>query len=245
MIGAVEGEVGPEPEFERGKVAAWCIVISSLITWFIALLAGLIFLPSLIVLLGSSDDVAYEMAGILVYAVLLAITLGYLSIDGDRRSIVEMLKIPSIKAGVLFLLALPIVITIVDYLAVLIYYEVYEALFGYPEIIDMEYPVPESEYDLIISLIFISTVIAAPIVEEIMFRGYVLDAIREIHGDTVAVLGSAVMFGILHIDPYVAGLAALGGIVYGWIRIETGSLWPSIISHMIWNGIFFYVTYFL
>ena len=53
------------------------------------------------------------------------------------------------------------------------------------------------------------------------------------------------MFGILHIDPYVAGMAALGGIVYGWIRIETGSLWPSIISHMIWNGIFFYVTYFL
>jgi len=71
-----------------------------------------------------------------------------------------------------------------------------------------------------------------------------LDAIREIHGDTVAVLGSAGLFGLLHIEPYVVGYAALGGVIYGFVRVKTGSLWPSIVSHMVWNFLaFLYIWY--
>ena len=226
----------------RGRIASWSIVISSLIAWFIVLLVSWVFLPPLFQLLGTSYDVSWELTGIMAYAILLAITLGFIMIDGDWLSIVEMLRIKSVKTGMVLLLALPLAITIVDSLAVMAYAEFFEMIFGHPDILDVVYP----EYEgLPLGLAFISTVIAAPVIEEIMFRGYVLDAIRKIHGDVVSVLGSAVIFGILHIDPYVAGMAAVGGIIYGWIRIKTGSLWPSLISHVIWNGIFFYVTYFL
>ena len=241
MIAEQTAESGGS-DFTRGKVASWSIVISSLIAWFIVLFASLIFLPPLLQLLGASYDVAWELSGIMAYASLLAITLGFITIDGDWLSIVEMLRIKSVKSGMVLLFALPLAITIVDNLAVMAYAEFFEMIFGHPDILDVDYP----EYEgLPLALAFISTVIAAPVIEEIMFRGYVLDAIRKIHGDVASVLGSAVIFGILHIDSYVAGMAAVGGIIYGWIRIKTGSLWPSLISHVIWNGIFFYVTYFL
>ena len=120
----------------------------------------------------------------------------------------------------------------------------YIMLLGDPYIPEIVYYVDDSEYDLIIALSFVSTVIAAPVVEELLFRGYVLDAIREIHGDTVAVLGSAGLFGLLHIEPYIVGYAALGGVIYGLVRIKTGSLWPSIVSHMVWNFFaFLYIWY--
>ncbi|MGB1568921.1 MAG: type II CAAX prenyl endopeptidase Rce1 family protein [Candidatus Thalassarchaeaceae archaeon] len=27
----------------------------------------------------------------------------------------------------------------------------------------------------------------------------------------------------------------IGGVLYAWLRIKTGSVWPSIICHSIWN----------
>ena len=112
-------------------------------------------------------------------------------------------------------------------------------LLGESSIPEIVYYVDDSEYDLIRALSFVSIVIAAPVVEELLFRGYILDAIRARHGDVVAVLGSSVLFGLLHIEPYVVGMATLGGLIYGFVRIKTGSLWPSIVSHMLWNFLAF------
>ena len=76
-----------------------------------------------------------------------------------------------------------------------------------------------------------------------MFRGYILDSIRRMHGDVVAIVVSALLFGMVHLDPYTVGMATLGGVIYGYIRVKTGSLWPSMASHMIWNTIAMFVTY--
>jgi len=38
-------------------------------------------------------------------------------------------------------------------------------------------------------------------------------------------------------------MATLGGVLYGYIRVKTGSLWPSVVSHMIWNAMAMVVTY--
>ena len=127
----------------------------------------------------------------------------------------------------------------IDVVVTAIYDMVYIMLLGESSIPEIVYYVDDSEYDLIRALSFVSIVIAAPVVEEILFRGYILDAIRELHGDVVAVLGSSVLFGLLHIEPYVVGMATLGGLIYGFVRIKTGSLWPSIVSHMLWNFLAF------
>jgi membrane protease YdiL (CAAX protease family) len=155
-----------------------------------------------------------------------------------------MFKIGSFRIGLILLIGLPFVITVIDIVATNFYDILYIMLFGTPSVPEIVYYVDDSEYDLILVLSFVSMVIAAPIVEEILFRGYILDAIRKIHGDTVAVLGSAGLFGLLHLEPYVVGMASLGGVIYGWVRIKTGSLWPSIVSHMVWNFlVFLYIWY--
>jgi membrane protease YdiL (CAAX protease family) len=228
---------------ERSKIVSWLIIASSWICAFLIFFIGF-FLAGFLELFGLSEDVSWELMGILVYIAVLAMTMGYISWDGNLSRTLQMFKIGSFRTGFIFLVGLPFMIIVIDTVATIIYDMLYIMLLGDPYIPEIAYYVDDSEYDLILALSFVSTVIAAPVVEEILFRGYVLDAIREIHGDTVAVLGSAGLFGLLHIEPYVVGYAALGGVIYGLVRIKTGSLWPSIVSHMVWNFLaFLYIWY--
>jgi|TARA_B100000745_G_C20074799_1_gene367063 hypothetical protein len=232
-----------EPRDERNKIVSWLIIASSWICTLLLLLLG-IPLVEFLELLGVSENVSWELMGTLVYIPVLAMTVGYIWWDGDLSRTLQMFKINSFRIGFIFLIGLPFVISVIDIVVTSIYDMLYIMLFGTPSIPEIVLYYEDSEYNLILALSFTSMVIAAPVVEEILFRGYILDAIREIHGDTVAILGSAGLFGLLHLEPYVVGMAALGGVIYGWIRIKTGSLWPSIVSHMVWNFlVFLYIWY--
>ncbi|MDP7341439.1 MAG: CPBP family glutamic-type intramembrane protease [Candidatus Thalassarchaeum sp.] len=232
-----------EIESEKSKIVTWLIIASSWICALLIIFSGY-FIVDFLELFGFSEDVSWELMGTLVYIAVLAMTVGYISWDGDLSGTLQMFKIGSFRIGFILLIGLPFVITVFDIVATNIYDILYIMLFGIPSVPETVYYVDDSEYHLILVLSFVSMVIAAPVVEEILFRGYILDAIRKIHGDTVAVLGSAGLFGLLHLEPYVVGMAALGGVIYGWIRIKTGSLWPSIVSHMAWNFlVFLYIWY--
>ena len=232
-----------EPRDERNKIVSWLIIASSWICTLLLLLLG-IPLVEFLELLGVSENVSWELMGTLVYIPVLAMTVGYIWWDGDLSRTLQMFKINSFRIGFIFLIGLPFVISVIDIVVTSIYDMLYIMLFGTPSIPEIVLYYEDSEYNLILALSFTSMVIAAPVVEEILFRGYILDAIREIHGDTVAILGSAGLFGLLHLEPYVVGMATLGGVIYGWIRIKTGSLWPSIVSHMVWNFlVFLYIWY--
>ncbi|MCS5529543.1 MAG: CPBP family intramembrane metalloprotease [Candidatus Poseidoniales archaeon] len=228
----------PESEGGRGKLASWLVIASSWVFTLLIMLFGF-FIVGLLELFGFSEDVSWELMGTLVYVAVLALTAVYIYWDGDLNRTLQMFKIGSLRIGFIFLVGLPFVITVIDVVVTAIYDMVYIMLLGESSIPEIVYYVDDSEYDLIRALSFVSIVIAAPVVEEILFRGYILDAIRELHGDVVAVLGSSVLFGLLHIEPYVVGMATLGGLIYGFVRIKTGSLWPSIVSHMLWNFLAF------
>ena len=248
---AVEGgsrtyEDVPEAEESRGersKLASWLVIASSWVFTLLIIFLGF-FLVGILELFGLSEDVSWELMGTLVYVAVLAMTVLYLHWDGDLGGTLQMFKIGSVGAGFIFLVGLPLMMTVIDLVATSIYDMLYIALWGESSIPEMVYYVDDSEYNIIRTLSFVSIVIAAPVVEEILFRGYILDAIRELHGDVMAVLGSSVLFGLLHIEPYVVGMATLGGIIYGIVRIRSGSLWPSIVSHMLWNFlVFLYIWY--
>ena len=91
--------------------------------------------------------------------------------------------------------------------------------------------------------------IAAPIFEEILFRGYILDKIRNLYSDKFAIISSGFLFGLMHweilapLDFAQTGAATIGGFLYAWLRIKTGSLWPSIICHALWNGGIFFLVF--
>jgi membrane protease YdiL (CAAX protease family) len=86
------------------------------------------------------------------------------------------------------------------------------------------------EGNLLVALIGIA--ILPPLVEEITFRGVLLERFAVKWRVGVAVIVSAVFFGILHADPVGAGMF---GVVTGLLYLRTGSLWPGIIIHFVNN----------
>jgi membrane protease YdiL (CAAX protease family) len=97
--------------------------------------------------------------------------------------------------------------------------------------------VAASAVDLQPMLLFsiISLAIAAPVIEELLFRGLVQDFFGEIYPKWIAIFFTAAIFGLIHLNPFSIINAFWGGMVYGYVRYETGSLWPSIFLHSMWN----------
>ncbi|MBM3973203.1 MAG: CPBP family intramembrane metalloprotease [Planctomycetes bacterium] len=83
--------------------------------------------------------------------------------------------------------------------------------------------------------------IAAPIAEEVVFRGYLLPALRPALGPTGAVAATAAAFGFVHPLP-LALPAALLGAGFGWLAQRAGSLLPAIVAHAAHNAVTVVVT---
>lgn len=86
--------------------------------------------------------------------------------------------------------------------------------------------------------------------EETLFRGIVLPSLARM-GAAVALLGSAALFALIHIDTASAGpvfyrlpFAFAVGLGLAALRLLTGSLLPSIVAHAVLNTITF-ATVFL
>jgi membrane protease YdiL (CAAX protease family) len=89
----------------------------------------------------------------------------------------------------------------------------------------------------------ISAVIAAPLVEEMVFRGVVLRGLRSRLPVVAAVILQGVLFGAAHADP-VRGVGNVGlvmvlsgvGIAFGVAATLLRRIGPSIVAHAIFNG---------
>ena len=93
----------------------------------------------------------------------------------------------------------------------------------------------EGYFSLVATILCIAVFI--PILEELMFRGFVLDLAGEAYGKWASIFISAIFFALIHPLYILTVLNAFwAGLVYGYLRIRTNSLWPSIILHSLWNA---------
>ncbi len=77
-----------------------------------------------------------------------------------------------------------------------------------------------------------------PICEEFFFRGFLLEKIEPFTGKNIAVLSTAVLFGIAHMNYgkiYPTLMPIVMGVVLGFIVIKTKNLYSAIIAHIIFN----------
>ncbi len=81
---------------------------------------------------------------------------------------------------------------------------------------------------------FIFAVVAAPIMEELVFRRLLADRLRR-YGDGVAVLFSGLIFGLYHGNFYQFFYAAALGCFFAWVYCRTGRLRYTIFMHMTVN----------
>jgi membrane protease YdiL (CAAX protease family) len=92
--------------------------------------------------------------------------------------------------------------------------------------------------------ILVTTVVAAPVVEELVFRGVMLRGLRSRLPAVAAVGGQGAVFGLAHFDP-VRGRGNIGlvlvltsvGIVLGGAAYLLRRIGPTMVAHAILNGV--------
>ncbi len=85
----------------------------------------------------------------------------------------------------------------------------------------------------VISVLMICLV--APMVEEMLFRGVILRSFLRQYPRWPAILGTALLFGLTHMNVYQCVAAFITGTLMGWLYERTRSLWPGILLHASYN----------
>lgn len=87
--------------------------------------------------------------------------------------------------------------------------------------------------------------VAAPILEELIFRGIILEGFLKRYSPTKAIIWSSVLFGLAHMNPWQFISAFAMGILLGWVYHRTQSLWPCIFIHFVNNFLAFIPAFFI
>lgn len=83
---------------------------------------------------------------------------------------------------------------------------------------------------------FMYMIVLAPIIEEVVYRGFVIKLFSP-YGKALSVFISAFIFGLMHGNLSQFASAFLGGLVYACVALKTNSIMPTIIMHMMNNGL--------
>jgi len=75
------------------------------------------------------------------------------------------------------------------------------------------------------------------ICEELAFRGFILSGLRHMGHKWGAILLSAVFFGVTHFVLQQSITAVAVGVVIGYLAVQTGSLLPGVLFHLLHNSL--------
>ena len=206
-------------EPNESALMVWASIVGVLIALFALLMA--VFL-----VVGDSElglPVFTFLSGVVVYFILKEVY--------SKEQVTALFSIPDrSEAGRLILLIL-----VLDIFVVLPIHAVI-TIFLFPEAEQQEViTMFEDASDTSLALLAFSVAILTPFAEELLFRGFILGMLLKRYSDTQSIVISSLIFAIAH-EPIAMVLAFGGGLLYGWVRVRTGSILPSMIAHAIWNG---------
>lgn len=113
------------------------------------------------------------------------------------------------------------------------------------------FPMPEFIHTMMSDLVskgtssIIAVVIVAPVMEELFFRGLILNGLLSQYSIKKSVLVSAILFMLFHVNPYQFAVAFIFGIISAFIFVATRSLLPCILCHLLINVQPFIIKYFI
>lgn len=91
----------------------------------------------------------------------------------------------------------------------------------------------------LLALIFAGALLT-PLGEELAFRGVIANSLNR-YGPWAGILGSATVFAAAHGPSVIFFNALMAGILTGWLFRKTGSLWPGLLTHVVYNAIWLVV----
>ena len=83
----------------------------------------------------------------------------------------------------------------------------------------------------------VAVVLVAPVVEEFIFRGLIMTRLAQAMPGWLAAALSAALFGLCHGHPVWFAYTFVLGVLFGLMDLRLGSIWPSILAHMVFNGV--------
>ena len=88
---------------------------------------------------------------------------------------------------------------------------------------------------------FVLICLIAPVVEEIIFRGFIYAGLRRVMGMTPAMLLSAVLFASIHLSTPTGGMVVVGliALVLAYLYERSRSVVPGIVAHFVHNTLVF------
>lgn len=102
-----------------------------------------------------------------------------------------------------------------------------------------DFSMPAQRGYLIMFLMYVCLI--GPILEEIIFRGFILKSMQR-YGNFTAILVSAILFSMFHLNLVQFINPVLVGIVLAFITIKSKSIFPAMIAHIFNNTIAFTAT---
>jgi uncharacterized protein len=102
-----------------------------------------------------------------------------------------------------------------------------------------------SHTPLNILAMFLAIAVAAPLVEELLFRGLLQTALAKYVPVWAAIIVSSLLFALVHGQPYAIPALMSLSIAFGYLYHRTGSLRTNIILHMANNIFALLITQFM
>lgn len=86
-------------------------------------------------------------------------------------------------------------------------------------------------------VMLVAIAVAAPLCEELIFRGFLWGALDRVAPTAVTWVATSALFALYHVDPVHVIAVFFTGLFLGWIRWTTGSVWPAIAAHFANNAL--------
>ena len=90
-------------------------------------------------------------------------------------------------------------------------------------------------FETVTFLSVLAQVVAAPLAEELIFRGGIFSRLKRAMPVWAAAVASSIMFGLVHGQLLWAAYAFLLGILFCAVVVKTGSLLTAVVLHMAFN----------
>lgn len=194
----------------------------------------------LLLFVGSIAQTIEIYSGLLITEYILVLIPSVLYIKIKGLPIKKTLKLNKISfKQILYIIG----ISIFTYpIAVFINFIVLTILMSFGEISADAVPIPDNSTLFLFSLFVIA--ISPAICEEVMFRGVIMNQYEKI-SKRKAIIYSAILFGVFHVNIQNLVGPVLLGIIFGITVYKTNSIYASIIGHAINNGIALTLGYFV
>jgi membrane protease YdiL (CAAX protease family) len=79
--------------------------------------------------------------------------------------------------------------------------------------------------------VFLGICLLAPVMEELFFRGFVFRGLLQRYSPRKAMLVSALLFAVFHLNPWQAVVAFPIGVLNAWLLLRTGGLVAGMVVH--------------